>query len=325
MKNKNRRLVLSILFLILLMVSLIGCGNQKKNENKITQDAAEVKKTEESITLPKVDRAGNEVTIPKEINSIISLSPSITEIIVEMGYADKIVAIDSNSAGREGIAEDVVIFDMMNPDVEKLAELNSDIVFSGSLNTLNSGENTFKPLTDLGICVVFIPTSESIAAIEEDISFVGQVLQDADTSTKILETMRAEIDKIAAIGKTITEKKSVYFEISAAPSMFSFGSGVFLNEMLNLIGANNVFAEEKGWMSVEAETLLSKNPDVILTSVNYIKNPCDEIAAREGFEEITAVKEGKVYYIDNNSSSLSNQNIIIALKEMAKAVYPDRY
>ena len=67
------------------------------------------------------------------------------------------------------------------------------------------------------------------------------------------------------------------------------------------------------------------NPDVILTNVNYVENPTEEIMNRTGWEHITAVKDKAVYSIDSNSSSRPTQHIIKALKEMAKAVYPDEY
>ena len=117
----------------------------------------------------------------------------------------------------------------------------------------------------------------------------------------------------------------MYFEISAAPYCYSFGEGVFLNEMIDLIGAENVLAGQEGWLSVEEESVVSANPDVILTNVNYIEDPVGEILARPGWEGVTAVQNGGVHTIDNKTSSLPNENIVQALKEMAKAVYPDLY
>ena len=125
--------------------------------------------------------------------------------------------------------------------------------------------------------------------------------------------MQAEIDAIAAIGETVTDRKTVYFEISAAPYCYSFGEGVFLNEMIDLIGAENVLAGQEGWLSVEEESVVSANPDVILTNVNYIEDPVGEILARPGWEGVTAVQNGGVCTIDNKTSSLPNENIVQAV------------
>ena len=67
------------------------------------------------------------------------------------------------------------------------------------------------------------------------------------------------------------------------------------------------------------------DPDVILTNVNYIEDPVGEIMGRSGWDALSAVKNQQVYYVDNMASSLPNQNVVKALDQMAKAVYPEYY
>ena len=141
----------------------------------------------------------------------------------------------------------------------------------------------------------------------------------------IVDEMQGKIDEIAAIGATITEQKTVFFEIGALPYLYSFGTGTFLDEMITLIGAKNVLADQQGWVSVTEEDAVAANPDVILTSVNYVDDAVGEILSREGWQDVTAVANKDVYYIDNGASSLPNQHVVDALVEMAKAVYPDAY
>ena len=139
--------------------------------------------------------------------------------------------------------------------------------------------------------------------------------------------MEKEVEAIKAIGDTITDKKKVYFEIGASSSLYSFGNETFLNEMIEIIGAENIFANENSWISPTPESVIDANPDVILTNVpdaNGVKS-IDSIKARDGWDSVTAVKEDQVYQIDKNSSSRPSQNVIKALKEMAKAVYPNEY
>lgn len=313
-----KRKYVSLLLVVTFLLMLTACNNQT---DKVQENTG---MTETESTRPTKDRAGNEITVPDTIESIISLAPSITETLVDMGYGDKLIAVDTNSVGLEGVGAELPAFDLMNPDAEQLIALNPDVILVSGMSLID-GQDPYAPMKDMGICVICIPTSDSIQSIKEDIEFLGQVFGDTEKSQEIIDTMQAKIDEISAIGATITEKKTVYFEISAAPYMYSFGNGVYMNEMLELIGAKNIFSDQESWMSVEAESVVSKNPDVILTNVNYVDDPCAEIKSREGFEEITAVKEDQVYYIDNNSSALPNENIVEALVQMAKVIYPDVY
>jgi len=113
--------------------------------------------------------------------------------------------------------------------------------------------------------------------------------------------------------------------VAALPDIYSFGNGTFLNEMIETIGAKNVLANEKGWLPVTEEAAIAAKPEVILTNVNYMKDPAKEILARKNWESVPAVQNKEVFEIDNMSSSLPNNHITKALKQMAKAVYPEEY
>jgi iron complex transport system substrate-binding protein len=95
--------------------------------------------------------------------------------------------------------------------------------------------------------------------------------------------------------------------------------------MLEIIGAENILADRKGWTVTTAEEILEWNPDVILTNADSIGNPVDEIMSRPGWDVLTAVQNRNVYAIDTATSSRPNHHIVKALQEMAKAVYPDVY
>ena len=270
------------------------------------------------------DREGNEITIPEKVDRIVSTAPSNTEILVALGLGDKIVATDKYSKDVEGLNPDVTYIDLMNPDAETIIELNPDIIIASEMNKLG-GRDPFSLLKESGITVVYIPISNSIQGIYDDISFIGEITGTSKKAAEIIENMKKEIDKYKKIGETITEKKRVYFEISPAPDLYTFGKGSFLQEMLEIVGADNVFADKGKGIAISSEAVLEANPEVILTNVNYIDNPVEEIKSRDGWGSITAVANNQVYYIDANSSSRSSQNIVKAIREIGHAIYPEFY
>ena len=273
--------------------------------------------------LPTEDRAGNAITVPAEITRIISLAPSTTQVLEALGALDSLVAVDNQTPMYVDGTSELPQFDMMAPDVEQIAALEPDVVFASGLSYLDG--NPFAALTEMGVCVVDIPSSASIADIEDDIRFIAACLGKDAEGEAIVDEMSASIDAIAAIGATIEDKKTVLFEISALPYIYSFGAGTFLDEMITLIGAENVFGDQAGWLAVNEEDAVAANPDVILTNVNYIEDSVGEILSREGWDVVTAVANADVHYIDNGASSLPNQHIVDALIEMAVAVYPEAY
>lgn len=274
------------------------------------------------------DREGNEFNLPAEINTIISTAPSNTEVLVGLGLADKLVAVDKYSADVEGVSKDLPKIDFRNPDAEAIIALNPDIVIASGHNKAGD-EDPFALIKEAGIPVAYIPSSYSIEGIYGDIEFIASLTDTEKEGKELVNSMKKEVDAIKAIGDTIQDKKNVYFEIGAGSGLYTFGNETFLNEMIETIGATNIFGEENSWITVTPEAVIDANPDVILANTPGTNEAgltaVEDIVRREGWDTITAVKNGDVYQIDKNSSSRGSQNIIKALKEMAKAVYPDEY
>jgi iron complex transport system substrate-binding protein len=171
--------------------------------------------------------------------------------------------------------------------------------------------------------------SASIEEIYNDIEFIADILQVQKDGERLINSMKTQIDKISQEAAQMTantgNKTTVYFEISAAPDMMTFGKGSYINDMISVIGAKNVFGDENWLVTPGAEAVISRNPDVILTNVNYIDDPIAEIKSRPGFNHINAVKNNRIYQIDTDSSVRPSSRIILALRQMSRAVYPELY
>ena len=282
---------ISLLVIFALLLALCACGGDTASSNPPATDtppaSQNVEPSEEVPALPSVDPSGAAISIPENIDSIVVLAPSIAETVVALA-----------------------------PDILLVSSLS-----------LYDQEAPYQPLIDVGVCVVCVPTSESIDGVKSDIQFLAAALSVPEAGQAILDELNNQLDELAAIAAAIPaeERKSVYFEISAAPYMYSTGSGTYMDEMIRWVGGENILAGETGWVSVEGETVVAADPDVIFTNVNYIDDPVGEILGRDGWAGVTAVVNGDVYYIDNMSSSLPNQNIVVAMRQMAEALYPDYF
>ncbi len=308
-QNKKKALKTSLLALIA-AISLVftGCMNAgDSDENEI-------------VAYKMEDRSGVEMMFPVEVETVISTSPATTETIIHLGYANKLVAVDSYSAEVQGVPEGIEILDMVNPDLETMAALNPDVIFMSSINVYGE-DNPYKALTDLGITVTSIPSATSIEAIKDDIMFIGRVLDIESGAGEIVVHMQQQIDDIFWAVRN-EESVDVYFEIAPAPSMYSLGSDTFMNEIIELLNGVNIFGEESGYLATSPEAVIEKDPDFIFTSVNYSEDAVGEIKSRAGFDAVTAVENDDVYYIDANKSSRPNEFVVEAMQEMAELMYP---
>ncbi len=272
------------------------------------------------------DPSGAEVTIPKQVDSIVVLAPALSEIVTALDLGDKVVGYDTYSAGIEGLPKDAPTFDTTNPDMEKLSALDPDMLLTSNL-TLYDQDSPYQPLVDAGTCVICVPSGDDFSGIKSDIRFLASALGVSKAGDTLLEDFDAQLNELSKIADSIpdNERKSVYFEIAPAPNMYSFGNGVYMNEMIEWIGAKNILSDKQGWITVEGETVVAANPDAIFTNVSYVDDPVQEILSRDGWAGISAIADKNVHYIDNNASSQANHNIVKAMRQMAELLYPDYY
>jgi iron complex transport system substrate-binding protein len=244
--------------------------------------------------------------------------------------AFKLVAIDRHSANVTGIPAGLPLLDFFYPDAEVIINLEPDIIIASGHNPTGSGGDPFRLLQEMGIPVVYISMSRSIEDIYKDITFIAELLQSGKEGEELVSYMKVQIAQVAAqIAAEITTLNStpltVYFEISAAPEMMTFGKDSYINDMISVIGLRNIFGNENWLVMPGAESVIERNPDVIFTNVNYIENPIAEIKNRPGFNHINAVANNRVYQIDTDSSVRPSSRIVLALRQMAQAVYPELF
>lgn len=315
-----------LILALMLILSLVACGQDVPSSTPSGSSSQGPSVSQSVGTRPTTDRAENPIILPEEVKVIVSLAPASTQVLCDLGLADRIAAVDTNSpAYAPDLGENVLQFDILDPDLEQLIALSPDLILVSNISS-QGGDDIFRPLRDAGICVAEIPTSNTLADVMLDVQFIADCAGASEAGQGLVSAMQADLDAVSAIGKTITEPKTVLFEISPLPYLYSFGSGVYLDEMLTLIGAKNVLGDQEGWVPVTEESAVAANPDVILTSDNFSGgDPVAEILARPGWEHVAAVETQQVYYIDNGASSLPNHHVAQALKEMARAIYPEAY
>ena len=331
---KRMKKGLSMLLGLVLAVSLAACASPAQNSQGADGAGPSAAASSDTVAqpsaaaLPEVDRAGNPIAAPGEAERIISLAPATTQVLEALGLLDRLVAVDTQTPLYcEGLPQGIVEFDMMAPDLEQMVALQPDLVLVSSISNAG-GEDVFKAVREAGICVAEIPTASSLKAIKEDLIFIAACVGQREKGEQLADELQAALDEVAAAAAGIPEgeKKTVLFEISPLPYLYSFGEGVYLNELLELLGAENVLGAESGWLAVEEESAVLANPDVILTSDNFSGgDPVEEILSRAGWQGVGAVQNKEVYYIDNAASSLPNHHVIDALHQMAAAIYPQVY
>ncbi len=306
---------LTVLFLAMI---LAGCGTSVDTKNK---DASQDTQQTEQTNYKVIDDRGVEIEFKEVPKTVVSLQPSNTEILFALGVGDKIVGATEYDTYPEEAQKIERVSDSVNFNSERIIALKPDVVIAYTIGD----KEAMKPLEDAGIKVFVIQSAATFDDVYGDIEQIAAVMGVADKGNEVNEEIKAKLADVKAKVKEVKAPKNVYLEISPKPDIYTAGSGTFQQEILDAANVKNVFSDLSSWAQVSEEDVIVKNPDVILTTVNYTEDPIGEILARDGWNTVTAVQNKAVQTLDTDISNRPGPRIGEAVELVAKAVYPELF
>ena len=235
---------------------------------------------------------------------IVSLSPTATEILFEIGAGDKVVAVDGFSDFPADAPSDDRL-DAFNVDLEVVASYEPTVVVLG----VDSPE-TIEDLEDRSIEVLLLPTADSVADMYSQIEQLGEVADQSDFAMQLINDIEISIT-VAAQSLQDLEGTSIYHEVAAGNSGFFYQhEGTFLGDVYSRLGLT-VVGDESSLVDneISGELIVAAGPDVILVNNNDFSIAPDDLANREGWGSVPAVVNGQIFAVDTDTSSRSGPRI----------------
>lgn len=222
---------------------------------------------------------------------IITLSPSATEILYAVGAENQIVAVSDFSDFPERAREKPAVggFDGKTLSLEKILSLEPDFVY------MTRGMHDFlvEPLESCGIAC-YLSFGDSIQAVLQEIEEISFLTGHQEEGREVIAKIRREIAGIAEFGREIT----VFYEVWNSPFM-SPGSRSFIHDVISAAGGTNIFGDvDEPYPLVSEEAIIARAPDVILLTRSNGITP-EQVRMRPGWQEIPAVKNSRIFIIDD--------------------------
>lgn len=265
----------------------------------------EMERLAESMLFPAkvVDGAGETVIIRSRPQRIVSLAPSVTEILYYLNLTQNIVGTDSFSDFPKSVKERrergeiADIGGFVTPVVEKIVAVKPDVVIG--VATASTHVRMKSLLAQYGIPVIVLPAS-TLSDIERSIVIVGEATGRIVEAYETVYRYRLAINyavALAAKGKPMNITAVVWPQ-----PIFVVGSGSWQHDVISLIG-KNVFEDLRGWPSVSPEALLAKKPSIILITTSHGRTSREDFinsliaSLGNAAYQIPAVRDGNVYAI----------------------------
>jgi iron complex transport system substrate-binding protein len=261
------------------------------------------------------DEPAPDEAAPAPASRIVSLSPTATEMLFAIGAGGQVVAVDSNSNYPEEAPKTEL--SAYQPNIEAIAGYKPDlVVYSDDPGELAAG------LGKLGIPALQQPAATRLDDTYAQLDQLGRATGHVGEAGQLTATMRAEIEKIAAAGRA--ERPLTYYH-ELDKNLYSATSKTFIGQLYAQLGMKNIAdaadKDASGYPQLSAEYVIKADPDLIfLADTKCCGQSAKTVAARDGWDQLTAVRSGGVVELDDDVASRWGPRVVDFLKTVAAKV-----
>lgn len=271
-------------------------------------------------TLEFTDMADRAVKLDKAVQRIVALQPADCEVLFAIGAGDLLVGRGEYCDYPAEVLEVPSVQSGFETNYEQIIALAPDVVI---LTKMAQSVEDIKKLEEAGITVI-VSDAQSIQGVYSAISMLGQITGKADEAAELVASMTLSFAELAEKAKD-KEGGSVYFEVSPlAFGLWVAGAGTFMDEIATILNLKNAFDDIAGWQAISEEQVLTRDPDIIVTTTMYFgegPTPVEELTGRTSWDSLKAVKNGRVFNADADAITRPGPRLV----EAAQAFYDFLY
>ncbi|MCC2642931.1 MAG: putative Vitamin import system, periplasmic binding protein BtuF [Nitrospira sp.] len=309
---------------VLLVCSAIAFGN-------LPEDQAAMKRRQQGILTgmpfmaniaPRtfIDDAGRKLYVAKAPTRVVSLAPSITEMLFALGLDEQIVGVTefcdfpSAAAGKPKIG-------YANPNLESLVALRPELVVAPREF---HRANVLAKLDELKI-PVFLLEATSLENIFSHIHQLGRIFDRSTTAHGMTQAMRTQMTEISRLVETMPRRRVLYV-INSQP-LITVGPGSYIHQMIGLAGGINIAAAASApYPRLTMETVLKEDPEILI----FPRGSVETVPRREQQEwrrwtTLTAVQQNRLREVSAYALNRPGPRVMEGLKELARVIHPEAF
>ncbi|MCJ7514960.1 MAG: cobalamin-binding protein [Dehalococcoidia bacterium] len=271
-----------------------------------------------------VDGLGRKVTINAVPQRIVSLAPSNTEILFALGLGDKVVGDTEYCNYPETAKTKPKVGGFSTVDIEKVVSLRPDLVLATRIH-----DKTIIPaLENLGITVVAL-TPHSLSEVLDSIKLVGKITGQDKEASALVKDLNTRIKEITdKTEKLSSGQRPRVFYVTWHDPLWTAGPGTISSDVISLAGGQNIASDITGDKTIDLETIINRDPEVIIVSVGMGTGedlPWQYIKSESRLKNTQALLNSRVYKIDGDLINRPGPRIVEALKQMAQFIHPELF
>ena len=311
---------LGLLMILILTVSIpLGAGCAKNTD---TTGATPVSTT---FPMTVTDDLGRTITLDKAPERIVSLAPSNTEILFDLGLGDKVVGDTIYDDYPAEAVDKPHVGGYSDIDIEKVVSLAPDLILAEDIHKAE----VIPAMERLGF-KVYAVVPHNLDEITASVSTIGRLTGTSKEAKSIVADMQKRIKAITDKTSNLTDsqKPRVLYVIWQEPLMSS-GTDTPIYEMIAKAGGENIVQDQTGFPTLSLEAVIDADPQVVICNVDNSFTGGDAplvfMQTEPRLQGLSAEKSGKVYGINASLTNRPVPRIIDGFEWMAAMIHPELF
>jgi iron complex transport system substrate-binding protein len=321
-----------IFYLTLLFALLLtSCGPASAPTELPVPVSTDLPATEAVVAAPTAsaeikltDDLGRSVVLNGAAQRIISMAPSVTEILFAVGAGNQVVGREQFSdypPEAANVTDIGATYEALN--TELIISLKPDLILTTEINA----PEQVKTLEDLGLTVYYMKNPITIEEMYGDMELVAQLTGHESEAAAAIESLKARVAAVDEKIMPLSSRISVFYEMDATDPAkpYTAGKGTFITLLIERAGGYNIASDIDGYPQMSLEQVVAADPAfIILGDAKWGTTP-ESIAQRPGWENLFAVKNGQVMPFNDDLVSRPGPRMVDGLEELAKLLRPELF
>ncbi|MBS1249476.1 MAG: Vitamin B12-binding protein [Chloroflexi bacterium] len=340
-----KKLTYQIIVVLSATLLLGACASPATTEVEVVEEATEVPveepteepkeeptevPTEEPTDLPEptpepivvTDDLGEEVVLAEPAQRIVSLSPSITESLFDIGAGDLIVGRDAKSNYPEETQEIESVGSLWEGlPTETILALEPDLVIVAQIVS----PEQVQELKDLDLNVYWQANPEDFQGLYDNLMDLATLTGKEEAAQELVTSLQDRVTAVEEKLADVEESPLVYYELDATDPVnpWTPGPGTFISYIINKAeGLNLGDAMDGAWVQLSSEEIITQNPDIIILADALFGITPEGVAERPGWDGIKAVEEEQVFPFEP-ILSVPGPRLVDGFEQLAEILHPE--
>lgn len=266
------------------------------------------------------DARGKEVRITKRPARVVSLVPSATEIVLALDSGDVLKGVTYHDGPVAGPGGAAIVGGFLRPSVERIRELEPDLVICSGLQ-----EDRLAPLENSGLTLMGVET-EGLEESFEDIALLGRILDREDRARGLVQGIRGQLLLVEEkVSRIPADKRRRVIRLMGRDRVMTPGSDSFQNQMIRAAGGvPHGFDGEGPVIPVALDDWIEFNPQVIY-GCGADRETARKWLERPGWEDVEAVQKGRIFYFPCELACRAATRTGDFVSWLASRTYPEEF